>query len=305
MLVSNINEIRRFMPGNVISDFKMIESFVLNTEREFIIPVLGRDLSKELQDQYNKKTLDEQWGELLERVQYPLVNYACHKSLPKNNVTMMNGGAGVIVSGNMEVASQKRIEDLGRSLYEDAQGGIDLLLLFLEEDALTEKPIFAELWKKSKFYYQVQGSLINTAMVFNDYVNINGSRAKFVDLKSHITYCEKIYIRPEMSSELVDYLIDNESKLDDNHVVLQSILRNSLAYYVADRVPELRADYYKENAKLLLNDARNKIFAVPDNYPKFKESSLYAPKNEVTDQSEHWQNGIDKKMFVMGYTPQN
>lgn len=305
MLVSNTQEIRRFVPANVISDFKMIESFVLNSEREFIMPVLGRELYKALEEKYASKPMEASWNELLERVQYPLVNYACHKSLPKNNVTMMNGGAGVVVNPNMEVASQKRIEDLGRSLYEDAQGGIDQLLLFLEEDALSGNPYFAEMWRKSKYYYQVQGSLINTASVFNDYVNINGSRAKFVDLKPHIAFCEKIYIRPEMSSKLVDYLIGNDGKLDDIHLKLQIQLRNSLAYYVADRVPDLRCDYYKDNAKLLLNVARNEVYQHPDKYPSFKESDLYVPPSASSDNDEHWENGKDKSMFVMGTTLQN
>lgn len=303
MLINDIKEVSIHIPSNVISSFAMIRSFIASAERTYIIPVLGRKLYNELQKQYDNLPTDS-WQELLEHVQYALVNFAVYKSLPKNNVTMFVGGAGVVSNSNMEVASQKRIEDLMKSLYEDAQQGIDQLLLFLEEDAMSDAPVFAELWKESKYYYQVQGSLINTAYVFNEYVNIDGSRARFVELKPHIAFSEKVYIRPELSNELIDYLIEHDSELDEAHTRLQSQLRNALAYYAADRDQLLRTDYYKTNAKLLLSDARNEVFGHPEKYPAFRNSHLYVPPGK-DDSEDHWKNGKDKHLFVIGGTVQN
>lgn len=310
MLLKNIKEVNRFLPSNVIKNFDMISSFITASEKEYIIPVLGKELYKELKKRYDNPADDDTsglWNELLESVQYPLVNFAMHKALPKNNVTMMIGGAAVAVSQNMEVASQKRIDALSESLYEDAQKGIDQLLIFLEEDSLSDSPVFKQLWEKSRYFYQMQGSLINTAAIFQEYVNIMGSRAVFVKLKPNIAYCEKVYIRPELSNNLIDYLIENDGNLDEAHMLIQAQIRNALAYYVADRDSDLRTDYYKNNAKLLLSDVRNEIFAHPDKYPAFKESPLYIPSSpETTDEEiQSWENGNDKHIFILGGTLQN
>lgn len=306
MLVSNLKEVNRFLPSNVIKNFEMISSFIVTCEKEYILSVLGRDLYKALQDQYDKETeMETGWKDLLDAVQYPLVNFAMYKALPKNNVTIMIGGASVVSSQNMEVASQKRVDSLAKSLYEDAQNGIEQLLSFLEEDATTEKPLFKEYWEKSRYYYQT-GNLINTATVFQEYVNIMGSRAKFVELKPHIAYCEKVYIRPELSSNLVEYLIKNDGNLNDAHLLIQDQIRNSLAYYVADRDPGLHTDFYKNNAHLLLSDVRNELFSNPDKYPAFKESSLYISFLASRDTEDTcWKNGNDKQIFVIGGSLQN
>lgn len=194
MLVNTIEEVQQYIPSNVTSQFSQIKSFVTASERKYIIPVLGRKLFKKLTEKYESSHPDPltgEWQELLDMVQYPLINFAVYKSLPKNNVTIMVGGATVIANDHLQVASQSRVDCLSASLWEDAHEGIDQLLIFLEEDALSDDPQFADDWQESKYYYQVQGSLINTAFVFNEYVNINGSRARFVELKPDISFCEK------------------------------------------------------------------------------------------------------------------
>lgn len=307
MLVTTIEEVQKYVPANVTSEFRQVESFVAAAERTYIYPVLGRKLYNKLVEQYETtfpEPLTDEWQELLDLVQYPLINFTVYKALPKNNVTIMTGGAAVVSNQNMEVASQKRVDELRASLFEDAHEGIDQLLIFLEEDALSAHPQFAADWKDSKYYYHVQGSLINTAHVFNEYVNIDGSRARFVQLKPDIAFSEKVYIRPEIGNELVNYLIDNDGKLDEPHTLLQNQLRNALAYYAADRDRELHTDYYRTNAKLLLTEARNEVFAHPEKYPAFRNSSLYQPKTDE-EKADGWKNGKDKRLFVMRPTTQN
>lgn len=319
MLVTKLEEISRFLPGNMISSIVMLESFISQSETAFVRPVLGEPLYNELCERYQAGTCTEEWKKLLDAVQYPLVNHAFHRAIPKLNVAFTaGGGAQVMVSGQAEIASKDRVEGLRRSVLADAHEGIDQLLLLLEADARSTTPVFDELWQKSEYYFRYEGSLFSTADAFDRCVSINGSRERFVQLRPEIELAEQMYIRPTLTDELTDALIEAGASRGDGdearpaYLTLLVVVRRALALYVAYRDSELRRDTYQNDANTLLNDAMKRVRANPDRYPAYKESEAYRAELAEKQAAESaaakgdapaeagWQNGTKKRHFVMG-----
>lgn len=222
MLITQIEEIQAYLPTSVYNEPEGLLSLTEDAEENYLLPILGRDLYNKVEETY--QSLSAEYGgvlpsqiaksdvtpevRLVRLCQMPVIYFALANSTGLLAVSL-NGGGGFNQVGTegYDPASDKNISRFERDAYFKARRGIDRLLVFLEEDARSESPAFAGLWKRSGYFYLHGDLLFSTALDMNRFLNIDASREKFISLLPDIRYCQDNYIAPEVGEELLDAFI--------------------------------------------------------------------------------------------------
>lgn len=245
MLITKIEEVKRFFPHNTFSDIDKLKSYMENAEEVYLIKILGFPLYGKLQAYYvNRHPEQTLYEQLLNYVQRPIVQFGIYEALPALNVTInQSGGLTATDNQNNVVASKDRYTALLDSTHRQAWDSVDFLLGWLERNSkdLTDSN-GEELWKQSEWFWQQTGLLIFTASEFeNAGVYIEGKRRKFIQLLPSMRLMERNYIRPAIGNKQTDAIIkrkmDNALTEADKEVL--PLLQSALALYTKAHDPEL------------------------------------------------------------------
>ena len=144
-LFKTIEEIKEYLAVNLSSDINSLLPYIKRAEQKFIVPVLSQDQYDDLKDWYNQGSgsstgsdlTEQQYEDLLEKVQAALANLAYLLYIPIGNLQISDGGFHVTETTNKKIASQYRIDEIKESFREAGYEGIDVLLEFLEKNADT------------------------------------------------------------------------------------------------------------------------------------------------------------------------
>lgn len=298
MLISTPEELRLCLPTHQLTeDISMLSGFLETSEKDFVLPVLGNELYVEVQKKYDEiadptllsdvksELRKDPWVRLILACQRPLVFNACYRSEGILNSVISGAGLNMIGTENFDPASEKFAERFRTTCNREAHQGIDLLLRLLEDDATGTK-VFTELWKKSRYYYRVSGRLINTADEFNQYVNIYGSREKFISLVQDIAFCEDTVIRPEVGDDYLMKLIErmNAGKLNTTEKTAVGKLQKALALLVETRNKMFSRPESRDDATLCLRLAVGYISSHTADLPDIELSPLYHPVAPATEE---------------------
>lgn len=278
MLLTERKELEIFLPTSVQESAQSILTLAADSEETYLLPVLGRPLFNHVNELYQEVPLDEDWytpknikgapaGHKLIRICQEVVVYM---TLANNaglfSVSMNDAGLNTPSSQGYEEADEKRIDRFVKDAFKKGHRAIDRLLLFLEEDATSEEPEFAEHWKKSKYFYRNNETLFTTAVDFDRYVSIDESREWFVKLLPDIRFCQDTYLAPQIGYDLMDALIGSLTspssleKKDLNvwNTAIQK-LKQALALYAENRNEKLRRKTSRGEADLSLERAKDYI----------------------------------------------
>lgn len=221
MLITQIEEIQAYLPPSVYEDPEGLLSLTEDAEENLLIPILGCDLYNKVDDIY-QSLLSEYGGVLPSQIakenvtpevrlvrlcQKSVLYFTVANSSGLLSISLNGGGFNKVGTVGYEPASDKDISRFERDAYFKARRGIDRLLVFLEEDARSESPAFAELWKRSDYFYLHGDLLFSTALDLNRFLNIDANREKFISLLPDIRYCQDNYIAPEVGEELLEAFI--------------------------------------------------------------------------------------------------
>lgn len=330
MILTQIEEIKSYLPTSVYDSSSELLSLTEDAEENYLVPILGRDLYNRVEEIYweqmnsvgsvlpqdvcNEAVTPE--IRLIRLCQMPVIYFALANSTGILSVSL-NGGAGFsqVSTDGYEAADDKSISRFERDAFFKARRGIDRLLIFLEEDARSEQPLFGELWKQSDYFYRQGDLLFTTAVEMNRFLNIDGSREKFIALLPDIRYCQDTYLSPMIGEDLLDAFISsctNASVIEDGNGVNSKVwrktmdyLRMALAIYVENRRPEKQRRYSENEATLSLKRAADYIAKNQEAYGKYiKTSPLYKPIKEtsgVGEGSERFDyTNPDNAIFVFG-----
>lgn len=329
MILTQIEEIKAYLPTSVYNDPSGLLSLTEDAEENYLVPILGRPLYNEVEKKY--KRLISEFGSVLPQsisgddlklevrlirlCQMPVIYFALANSTGILSVSL-NGGGGFnqVSTGGYESADDKSISRFERDAFFKARRGIDRLLIFLEEDARSEKPEFSALWKKSDYFYLQGDLLFTTAIEFNRFLNIDNNREKFIALLPDLRYCQDTYLAPVVGEEFLDTLVDfctdssilSDEKLD-SEVWRKAIdyLRMSLAIYVENRLPEKKRRYSENEAVLSLKRATEYLAKNQKAFGEYiKKSPIYKPEEEILPVGEEVPrfdySNPDNAIFVFG-----
>ena len=174
-----------------------------------------------------------------------------------------NEGGGMNTSSgeSYDPADEKAKDRVVKDAWMSAGRATDSLLLFLETDAKGDQ-LFTEMWEEADAFYLHKDLLFQTAKVLNEYLDIKGERAVYVQLVRDIRFCQNTYLKPRVGAKLLKAVVtyanlgeipDGEAFTtvtddDDWAAVVQQqteraavfeelleLLRQALAFYVETR----------------------------------------------------------------------
>lgn len=233
MLLTTIEEIEACLPTSKWDDADSLLGLVEEEEEAHVVPILGRKLYEQIVKRYGELTgelgdisatnpeltaedvTDEiRLIRLCQRIQFymALANNAGMLTVSFN----AGGGLNVSSAGSYDAADKEQVARFVRDALGKAHRNTDALLTLLERDAQHQEPLFAELWRDSRYFYQQGGLLITTAEKMQQYVDIKDSREKFISMVPDLKYCQSAYIESELGHELCDAFVRCAS---DNSVI--------------------------------------------------------------------------------------
>lgn len=224
MLLTTIEEIEACLPTSKWDDADSLLGLVEEEEEAHVVPILGRKLYDHLVERYGELT-----GELgdISATNASLkpsdvtdevrIIRLCQKiqlyMALANNAGMLTvsfnagGGLNVASAGSYDAADKEQVQRFVRDAWGKAHRNIDAMLTLLERDAQKKDPLFAEMWRESRYFYHQGDLLITTAVKMQDYVDIRESREKFVEMVPDLKYCQSVFIETEIGKELCDAFV--------------------------------------------------------------------------------------------------
>lgn len=234
MILTTTEELNALLPANVSTRPERLLTLMEQTERTHIVPLLGKSLYKAVCDEYEKlhhgegedtngepmqandlvTTEADHLGyqytpmqQLIRLLQVPLVYMTLADNTGILSVSLNDGGMNMVSAESYDTAKKEDREAFSRDCYRNAHKGMEQVLLFLEEDAHSDAPVFLKLWSQSPTFYCQYGLLVPTATKFNQYVPIDDSRELFLSLVQRIRYVQDNKVRPELGDRLTDALV--------------------------------------------------------------------------------------------------
>lgn len=309
MLFKTIDQIKDYFSFLAQTDVKFLRPHITRAENKYMRKYLGNDLYTSLNEYVNgSATADEDLDALLEVVRPALGAFAVKDAISQLNLKLTNAGFAVSESQGLAPASKQRTDDLKAELEEAAWDGIEAMLQFLEEN----KDDYDE-WVAGEGYTQAHRNLINSAVEFFDYLNLETSRLLFTRLRSIMDDKETLVIAPAISQELLDEIkeqLESDTITEANEAILDNLKRALANLAIASYVPEEKGEQQSVSDKYNINAERRRqyeqtgmaylaraiktITDTPDNYPAYEESDLY------TAPVEPFENLEENQTFVFG-----
>lgn len=230
MIISTETELSAILPTQVMESPASLFTLIGQTEKTYIIPLLGALLYKEVCDAYadirqGRATITPEqlvasfadtegfppeytpMQQLIRLLQPPIVYMTLANNAALLSVSLNAAGMNVASAEGYDPVDTKTREAFARDCFLNAHKGIELVLLFLEEDARSDEPVFLERWRSSASFFQQNGLLIRTADELNRYVNINNSRETYLALVPRLRFFQDTYLRPDFGDTLINALL--------------------------------------------------------------------------------------------------
>lgn len=325
MLLTERKEIDIFLPTSVLESAESILTLAADAEESYLLPVLGRPLFHHVNKLYQEVALDDDWAlpqnnedtpaehKLIRLCQEVVVYMTLANNAGLFSVSLNDAGLNTPSTAGYEEADEKRIDRFVKDAFKKGHRAIDRLLVFLEEDATSAEPKFAEHWKKSKYFFRNNDTLFRTAVEFDRYVGIDESREWFVKMLPDIRFCQDTFLCPQVGYGLMDALIayevgDRPEGLTDKEAKVWSTviqkLKQALALYAENRNEKLRRKNSRSEADLSLERAKEYIRYNQTAFgTAMDDSPLYDEELAKKDAPSDTEPSDNRKEFVHNYDP--
>lgn len=325
MLITTLDEVKKYIPSSYIKNFDVIENFISNAEAKEIKSVLGADLYADLVTSYSDSDPDAEYTNLLPYVQRPLALFAYYEAVPLLDIVATESGFAVISSSNQAPASQNRVAAFRKGVLKSAYDGIEALLQYLEENKVS----FPK-WVSSSSYSDQYDHLIPTARDFHKYVNIDESRLIYLKILPKMAEIEDFRIKSHVSEDLFEAIIEelkgsgdlsaeetrlvkylkpaiaNFTMAESLDLIASSIFAEGLQLQYSigtasasgeERLAKLRTDFNRSGT-FYLAKARGYILDNTDKFPEYNASDLY--DETVTKVEPYYENDKDSHIASFG-----
>lgn len=294
-LFKDITDFKKYVKLNKDVDFdNALAPYEPDAARKYILKHLGKDLYAEIEEYYNTtpNTADAALDALLPYVQSALARFTLLLASPSLDINIGTTGYTTQSTTNMVAASGNRVDKLDKSLERLGWDAIESMLAFLEEN----KDDY-DSWVSSPAYTMNITGLVNSAEDFNKEHDIDNSRLRFIFYRPAIKRVETLYIKPAISSELFNEIVEEikEADISEANQTLLDLLRTAIVMFV---MSETRNDSFQANAEAFLSEAKKLLDANEDDYPSYVSSSVY--RGGADAQPEQFLNVAENKFFVAG-----
>lgn len=321
MLLTLESEITAYLPTSKWRDADRLLTVIEEEEENTLVPILGRGLFDYLNERYDElvaehggitpDVIDKSAADETVRLLRVCQKVVLYLALGNNSGLLgvsLNAGGGMNVASSeyYDSADKDSVARFERDTWKKAHRNIDTLLSILERDAQREEPLFAKLWEESTYYYKKRNLLFSTAMQMNDYLDIKGSREKFIELVPDIKYCQGVYLAPQVGDELLRAIVEGDMVVGDDNSEEDAAMLNkkaqirgdwteaadrlriALAGYVEHRNTKMRRADSLSEADMSLARAIQYISEHQDSFEPYVQSSpFYVNPEESSIVSEN------------------
>lgn len=230
MIISTEQELSAIIPTQVLESPASLLTLMEQTEQTYIIPLLGTPLYNKVRSAYadirqgrDNITVEQlvcsfaesdgfplqytPMQQLIRLLQPPVVYMTLANNAALLSVSLNGAGMNVTSAEGYEPVDTKTREAFARDCFLNAHKGMELVLLFLEEDARSADPVFLDDWKLSPSFFRQNGLLLRTADELNRYININNSRETYLTLVPRLRFHQDTYLRPDLGDTLLNALL--------------------------------------------------------------------------------------------------
>lgn len=123
------------------------------------------------------------------------------------------GGMNMASAAGYDAIDDKRLATVVKDAYMSANRSTEALLLFLEDDARSDRQ-FTDLWSEAASFYLHRDLLFSTARCLNEYVDIGNDRSAYVSLVRDIRYCQRTYLQPRVGLGFLRACVKYANDLD-------------------------------------------------------------------------------------------
>lgn len=272
-------DIKKYLPLQTQGTAAKFEGFEIRALYKYFPKYIGQTLVDSLMEE----TPD---ADLMEKVVPAWVVLTFLESVPFLDVVLTSTGFGVVRTNAVAPASTERVNAIRTACQIAANDYMDILLAWLEgkADDYTD-------WNKSSLN---EGSLIDSVSVFDQFIDINVSRSKFIDLKRHINQVELLRIKNTLSTEFYDEL------LDGSDTVVKPLIQRALTFYAMAQFeqngePDSHIVELMRKGDQAMGQALSYLKNHLTDYPTYATNGYEAPYDNATD-------GADSGFFIAGGT---
>lgn len=267
----NETDIKKYLPLQTQGMSAKLDGFEIRALYKHFTKYLGQTLVDELSGE------DPDAG-LLAKVTPAWVVLTFLESVPFLDVVSTSTGFGVVRSNTIAPASRERVDAIRMASESAANDYIDIMLQWLE----TEIETYPD-WNKCSLN---EASLIPDVTVFDQFVDINVSRSKFVNLKKTISQIEITRFINIFSAEfLAELQVGND-------IVVKPLIQRALTFFAMAEFelmtnPDTPIQSLLRNGEWALNRALSYLRKHLADYPTYLTYGYEAPyDNSSEDNAE-------------------
>lgn len=238
MLLSNINDVRVYLPVSTGLSWEALSPFIETSEREYLKPLIGEELYDRLSN-YLSGDISSGSGEDADMLEEAI--YFCKKATA--NLSVWEGYH--IFSANISDKGSRRLEteehkslykyqedELKERLENTGHNSLDSLLTFLE----TNIEYFPE-FEETNTYNNLKASIIKDTDTFDTIYDIGKSRLVFLRLNRFITQAIDLDIKKVLGNSLYTELITEIQKESPAEKItnLLSYVQKPLVFFTISR----------------------------------------------------------------------
>ena len=279
MLIKTIQGLQQFVRVNISVMEKSFAPYCNDAAEKYLRRYLGEPLLAELAafvdeesyplwaDTAGKKEI---FDKVLSLTQNALAKFTCFLAAPAFDLQLTEMGFVVQQNNTTTPASAERVRKMVESLESQGWDNLETLLRYLEKNQAT-----ITSYKDTDAFVLANNNLINSAEVFDRFINIESSRLAFIRLRPAMDDVELIHIEPVISHELAEELRlqQRTNILTSDNKALLVILQRAVANLVAAR--ELKKEGAERYGEHYLAEAKKLLDKDPDKYPLYKASEQY------------------------------
>ncbi len=292
-LIKNTEELQSYIAIDVNFQQKNLLPYLQQGKTQ-VVRLLGKILYDAL-DVYNNgfEANTPEYTVLLPYAQRCLANFAVHYGLSALNVSIGPNGIGVVNTEHVSPASKDRTDTLRADLLNAAYDAMESMLEFLEDNS-TDYPT----WVSSEAYTKQYDVIITSAREFDEILNINRSRLKYLEWKPTMKDVEILVMAPQISIDVLNELktqIKGGTVTAANATILP-YLQKALAYITRSRmIVDLKTEYELTGTEYLMAAKKIMDNEITD-YPTYAASSAY----DAVTSFKRYENTETSKFFITG-----
>lgn len=238
MIISTAEELRLYIPNHAYENIEGIKGSIYNSENDFLMEKLGRELYTELCKQYYAMNEEDimvfiekiqtnkdmtPWMQLLSIAQRAVAFDCMGRSVSIRAVSDNGQGLNIAEATNYKAADDKSRSDYRSDAAKEAHSAINIMLNQLEywakhsqtinpddpqlSDSDKEELEIIALWKSSRYYYLCSTLLLPSAEILNaNYLDIYDNREKFIRMIPDLKFIQEEKINPAFGEEFIDLM---------------------------------------------------------------------------------------------------